>query len=241
MINTESTKLARKGNNVNATKVGKLVEKGYHQKLVKLTPLCDWLEGKFYIFGCKSLPTAREIYAQLNLLPEPGNLPRSRSGKKVRRHQNARVLIQVLNEIHRCYELGDLLPYSWQEVVDYLQKCSYDLDALPGLFTQANDTWTEGEELDPATITDGDKGFTMQVMRCPDSENWEEFLGFFEEDLGDIESLMSQALGRANMFYKALQMEDPYLAERLAHGYLKKFRHHISKICTKVDSFDHNE
>ena len=134
-MNTD-TKTARNGNLIKATKVGQLVGKGYRQKLVKLTPLCDWLEGKVYIFGCKSLPTAREIYAQLNLLPEPENLPRSRSGKKVRRHQNARVLIQVLNEIHRCYELGDLLPYSWQEVVDYLQKCSYDLDALPGLFNR---------------------------------------------------------------------------------------------------------
>ena len=112
--------------------MGQLVEKG-HQKLVKLKPLCDWLEDKVYIFGCKSLPTAREIYAQLNLLPEPKDLPRSRSGKKVRRHQNARVLIEILNEIHRCYELGDLLPYTWQEVVDYLQKCSFDLNASSGI------------------------------------------------------------------------------------------------------------
>jgi hypothetical protein len=233
-MNTESTKLARKGNNVNATKVGKLVEKGYHQKLVKLTPLCDWLEGKVYTFGCKSLPTAREIYAQLNLLPEPGNLPRSRSGKKVRRHQNARPLISVLRELHRCYELGELLPYSWQEIANYLKKCSYDLDALPGLFNDENATYTEAEGLDPVTITDSKETHTLQVMKMIDRDNWQDFLGFFGEDLNDIKELTIDALERCNMYYNLLKMEDPQLASKLALGHHKKFRQFIAEICAKL-------
>jgi hypothetical protein len=232
-MNTD-TKIARKGNHVNATRVGSMIEKGYRYKLVKLKPVSGWLEGKVYRFGCESMPTSEEIYTQLNLLPKPENLPRSKSGKKVRRHQNARVLIDVLNEIHRCYELGDLLPHSWREVADYLKKCSYDLDALPGLFDDASKSWTESEGLDPATITDSKETHSLQLMEMIEQDNWKKFLDYFGEDLSNIKNQTIEALEDCNMHCQILKIENPELASKLALGYHKKFRQFIAEVCAKL-------
>ena len=46
---------------------------------------------------------------------------------------------------------------------------------LPGLFNQEDLSWTEADGLEPATVTDGKETYSMQVMRCPDSENWKDF------------------------------------------------------------------
>ena len=240
---------SRKAVNKNETKVTKLVEKGYENKIVKISPLAKWLVGKIFTFSTNRAPDYDEIYALLQYLPVPKNLPRSKSGKKIQRHKNSRKLTDVLLKLHSTYTTGDVLGYTWVEIYNHIKKCSWDADTVQQKIEE-QETITDAPQDKPSsnTYTTGIPPEIDETLR-EWNKKWEESQYEMLKNAGDaqlenftnkcrqIVEMTKDALLEVNNTYRDFN-EHPGLQSKFGYECHKIQRQMIADICKRLGTND---